>query len=93
MKDDPSADAEEWRRWQSVRSSYDAIAEEYASRIYAELKDKLFNCDWLDRFADECAHRDLYAIWAVEQVVRFGNPSSITWVNVVLVIMKRKLMP
>jgi len=79
MKDALSADAEEWRRWQSVRSSYDAIAEEYASLIYAELKDNPFNCDWLDRLPNEFAQRDLYAIWAVDQVMRFGNPSSITW--------------
>ena len=40
------------QRWRSVRESYDTIAAEYARRIYAELRDKPFDRDWLDRFAE-----------------------------------------
>lgn len=38
--------------WRSVRTSYDTVASEYAKRIYSELKDKPFDRDWLDQFAD-----------------------------------------
>ncbi len=39
------------RRADAVRISYDTLAPEYARRIYAELKDKPFDREWLDRFA------------------------------------------
>lgn len=40
------------QRETAVRTSYDAIAAEYARRIYTELKDKPFDREWLDRFAE-----------------------------------------
>jgi SAM-dependent methyltransferase len=52
MKSTDSAAAGERQRWQSVQESYDTIAAEYAKRIYPELKDKPFDRDWLDRFAE-----------------------------------------
>jgi len=52
MKSADSATAGERQRWQSVQESYDTIAAEYARRIYPELKDKPFDRDWLDRFAE-----------------------------------------
>jgi SAM-dependent methyltransferase len=54
-KNNPSGKASashEPERWRSVRTSYDTIATEYAKRIYAELKDKPFDREWLDRFAE-----------------------------------------
>lgn len=36
----------------NIRSSYDTIASEYSIRIYNELKDKPFDRELLDRFAD-----------------------------------------
>ena len=38
---------------QKLQSSYDAVAEEYARRIYNELKDKPLDRSVLDRFAKE----------------------------------------
>ena len=35
-----------------MRASYDIIADEYARRIYGELKDKPFDRQWLDSFAE-----------------------------------------
>ena len=35
-----------------LQSSYDSVADEYARRIYDELKDKPFDRELLDRFAD-----------------------------------------
>ena len=35
-----------------MRAAYDVIADEYARRIYGELKDKPFDRQWLDRFAE-----------------------------------------
>lgn len=34
-----------------IRASYDVIADEYARRIYGELKDKPFDREWLKKFA------------------------------------------
>lgn len=39
-------------RWRSIQTSYDTIAAEYAKRIYSELKDKPFDRELLDRFAE-----------------------------------------
>jgi SAM-dependent methyltransferase len=55
LKNNPSGRASashEQERWRSVRTSYDTIAAEYAKRIYAELKDKPFDREWLDRFSE-----------------------------------------
>ena len=57
MKSADSATAGERQRWQSVQESYDTIAAEYARRIYPELKDKPFDRDWLDRFAELVRNR------------------------------------
>src|SRR5260370_16520865 len=38
---------------EKMRVSYDTIAAEYANRIYPELKNKPFDRQLLDRFADE----------------------------------------
>jgi SAM-dependent methyltransferase len=35
-----------------IRASYDVIADEYARRIYGELKDKPFDRQWLEKFAE-----------------------------------------
>lgn len=35
-----------------LRASYDTVAEEYTRRIYGELKDKAFDRQWLERFAE-----------------------------------------
>src|SRR5437588_296253 len=48
-----------------MRASYDIIADEYARRIYGELKDKPFDRQWLDSFAERtrgacCGRGDLY---------------------------------
>jgi len=52
MKTADSKAAGARQRWRSVRESYDTIAAEYARRIYPELKDKPFDRDCLDRFAE-----------------------------------------
>jgi len=57
MKSADSAAAGERQGWQSVQESYDIIAAEYARRIYPELKDKPFDRDWLDRFAELVRNR------------------------------------
>lgn len=44
---------------QRFRASYDAIAPDYADRIYGELKDKPFDRAILDRFANRVRHRGL----------------------------------
>jgi len=50
-------------RSQSIRDSYDCIAEEYASRIYNELKGKPFDRELLTRFANQVRGRG--AVWDV----------------------------
>jgi 2-polyprenyl-3-methyl-5-hydroxy-6-metoxy-1,4-benzoquinol methylase len=55
LRNNPSGQpvaSREHERWRSVRMSYDTIAAEYARRIYAELKDKPFDREWLDGFAE-----------------------------------------
>jgi len=42
---------------QSIRASYDALADEYARRIFDELHSKPFDRELLDRFAAEVAGR------------------------------------
>jgi len=42
---------------QSIRESYDRLAEEYARRIFHELRDKPFDRKLLDRFATQVAGR------------------------------------
>ncbi len=42
-----------------VRTSYDRVADEYARRIYAELSDKPFDREVLDRFAEALRGRGL----------------------------------
>lgn len=44
------------KRDATVRASYDTLAGEYARRIYPELKDKPFDREWLDRFAERVRH-------------------------------------
>ena len=54
-----------WKRWgecrdgvtQSIRESYDRVADEYARRIFDELQHKPFDRELLDRFAAEVAGR------------------------------------
>jgi len=44
---------DEGQKWRDLRNSYDVVAEEYARRIYDELKDKPLDRQLLDRFARE----------------------------------------
>src|SRR5260370_12271221 len=49
-----NADSERFNsQSEKMRVSYDTIAAEYANRIYPELKNKPFDRQLLDRFADE----------------------------------------
>lgn len=45
------------RHVRDVRTSYDAVARAYADEIYGELKDKPFDCELLNRFAERVGGR------------------------------------
>ena len=50
-----------------VSSSYDALADEYVSRIYHELEHKPLDREWLARFAATLGNPGPSAIWAAGQ--------------------------
>jgi hypothetical protein len=46
---------------QSIRESYDRVADEYALRIFNELQHKPLDRELLNRFANEIAGRTFFA--------------------------------
>ena len=57
---------------ESIRSSYDRVADAYAATYIDELKNKPFDRDALLRFARETAGTARYATWVAGRARRRG---------------------